>query len=79
MLTAGKPMVRDEAVILSKFHRGLDLTLADRFDYTAFDPIAARTGSDDPASWDVGGCPILVCRPASRPATNTPGFCSGAR
>ena len=61
MLTTGRPTVRDRAVLLSKFHRGLDLsTLADRFNYTAFDQIAAHMGSDDPASWDLDKCPVPV-------------------
>lgn len=61
MLTAGKATVRDRAVLLSMFHRGLDLsTLADRFNYTAFDQIAAHMGSDDPASWDLDRCPVPV-------------------
>ena len=61
MLTDGKSTVRDKAVLLSKFHRGLDLsTMADRFNYTAFDQIAAHMGSDDPASWDLDKCPVPV-------------------
>ena len=61
MLTVGKPTICDRAVLLSKFHRGLDLsTLADRFNYTAFDQIAAHMGSDDPASWDLDRCPVPV-------------------
>ena len=61
MLTVGKPTVRDKAVLLSKFHRGLDLsTLADRFNYTAFDQIAVHMGSDDPALWDLDKCPVPV-------------------
>ena len=61
MLTVGKPTIRDKAVLLSKFHRGLDLsTMADRFNYTAFDQIAAHMGTDDIRSWDLDKCPVPV-------------------
>ena len=61
MLSAGKPTIRDRAVLLAKFHRGLDLsTLTDRFNYTAFDQIAAHMGSDDPASWSLDKCPVPI-------------------
>ena len=51
---ASKPTIRDKAVILSKFRCGLDLSmLADGLDYTAFDQIATRTGSDNSASWNL--------------------------
>lgn len=61
MLTVGKMSIRDKALFLAKFHRGLDTsTLADRFNYTAFDQIAAHMGTDDPASWDLGKCPVPI-------------------
>lgn len=34
--------------------------MADRFNHTAFDQIAAHMGSDDPASWDLNRCPVPV-------------------
>ena len=61
MLTVGKPTTRDKAVLLSKFHRGLDLsTMADRFNYTAFDQMCAHMGTDDIRSWDLDKCPVPI-------------------
>ena len=61
MLSVGRPTIRDKAVLLSKFHRGLDLaTLADRFNYTAFDQMAAHMGTDDAAVWDLDKCPVPI-------------------
>ena len=61
MLTVGKPTIRDKAVLLAKFHRGLDLvTLTDLFNYTAFDQMAAHMGTDDPELWDLDKCPVPV-------------------
>ena len=61
MLTVGKPTIRDKAVILSKFHRGMDQsTMADRFNYTAFDQIASHMGTDDIRSWDLDKCPVPI-------------------
>lgn len=61
MLTVGRPSIRDKAVILSKFHRGMDqTTMADRFNYTAFDQISAHMGTDDHLSWDLDKCPVPI-------------------
>ena len=61
MLSVGKPSIRDKAALLAKFHRGLDTaTLADRFNYTAFDQIAAHMGTDDPQSWSLDKCPVPI-------------------
>ena len=61
MLTVGKPTIRDKAVMLTKFQRGLDLiTLSDRFNYTAFDQMAAHMGTDDPKLWDLDKCPVPI-------------------
>ena len=61
MLTVGKPTVRDRAILLAKFHRGLDLsTLTDRFNYTAFDQIVKHMGTDDHLAWDLDKCPVPV-------------------
>ena len=61
MLTVGKPTVRDKAVLLPKFHRGLDLsTLTDRFNYTAFDQIVKHMGTDDHMAWDLDKCPVPI-------------------
>ena len=61
MMSNGGMSIRDKALFLTKFHRGLDTsTLADRFNYTAFDQIAAHMGSDNPASWDLDKCPVPI-------------------
>ena len=45
IMGAGQPSLLDRSVFLSMFHRGLDrATLADRFNYTAFDQVSAPHG-----------------------------------
>jgi len=61
MLSTGKTTVLDKALLLSKFHRGMDaMTLADRFNYSAFDQITAHMGTDDPQSWNPEKCPVPI-------------------
>ena len=61
MLSVGKPTIRDKAILLAKFHRGLDLTtLADRFNYTAFEQMASHMSTDDAGSWDLDKCPVPI-------------------
>ena len=61
MLTTGQPTILDKSVLLSMFHRGLDrATLADRFNFTAFDQVSAHMGTDDPRGWSLEKCPVPV-------------------
>ena len=61
MLSTGKTTVLDKAFLLSKFHRGMDaMTLADRFNYSAFDQITEHMGTDDPQSWNPEKCPVPI-------------------
>ena len=61
MMTISKidPMVR--AVMLVKFQAGLDSsTLADRFNFYAYQQIAKYCGTADHGAWDLGRCPIPI-------------------
>ena len=61
ILTAGRPNFLEKSVFLSMFHRGLDrATIADRFNYTAFDQVSAHMGTDDPRAWSLDRCPVPV-------------------
>jgi len=60
-LTTGKPSVTEKALSLCKFHRGLDAsTLADRFNYEAWEQIAKWFRSNDHDSWDLEKCPVPI-------------------
>ena len=51
----------EKAVFMCKFHRGLDsATLADRFNFDAWQQIVDYFGTDDPNMWDVSKCPVPV-------------------
>ena len=54
ILTVGRPTIMEKAVILAKFHRGLDnSTMADRFSYQAWEQLVEWFGTEDHARWDV--------------------------
>jgi hypothetical protein len=61
MLTVGQPSITEKAVILCKFHRGLDSsTLVDRFNYEAWDQLVHYFGSKSYKSWNLDKCPIPI-------------------
>ncbi len=61
ILTVGKPSVTEKAVFLCKFHRGLDnSTLADRFNYQAWDQLVDYFRTGDYTKWDVEKCPVPI-------------------
>ena len=62
MLTVGRPNLMEKAVMLSKFHRGLDnSTFADRFNFEAYPQIIKWFGTKDHARWDAAAkCPVPV-------------------
>ncbi len=61
ILTIGKPSVMEKAVILCKFHRGLDnITFTDRFNYVVWDQLVNHFGSENYQSWDLSKCPVEI-------------------
>jgi len=61
MLTLGKPTITQKAVILCKFHRGLDTsTLVDRFNFQAWQQLEQYFGTDDHTKWDMEKCPVPI-------------------
>ena len=61
MLTTGKPSVMEKAVVLCKFHRGLDnSTLTDRFNYEAWDQLVEWFGGMEYNNWDLKKCPVPI-------------------
>lgn len=75
ILTAGRPNFLERSVYLSMFHRGLDrATIADRFNYTAFDQVSAHMGTDDPRNWNLGMCPVPIVLSRVKTAYRHTGF-----
>jgi len=61
LLTTGKPSIVEKAVVLCKFHGGLDnSTFSDRFNFEAFPQLVKWFGSDKHDSWDLQKCPVLI-------------------
>ena len=61
MLTVGRPTITQKAVILCKFHRGLDnITLCDRFNFQALEQIIRYFGTDKHMKWDLDKCPVPI-------------------
>ncbi|MBM3911019.1 MAG: phage integrase family protein [Thaumarchaeota archaeon] len=61
LLTVGKPTVMQKAVILCKFHRGLDTsTLCDRFNFEAWEQLVEYFGTDQYHRWDLSKCPVPI-------------------
>lgn len=61
MLTVGRPTLTQKAVILCKFHRGLDTsTLVDRFNFQVFEQLVECFGTDQHQKWDLTLCPIPI-------------------
>ena len=61
MMTANKVDLMVRAVMLVKFQAGLDSsTLADRFNFYAYQQIAKWCGTDDHNMWETDKCPIPV-------------------
>jgi|CXWL01.1.fsa_nt_gi hypothetical protein len=61
MLTTGKPSIIQKAVILCKFHRGLDTsTLVDRFNFQAWGQLVDYFGTDQYPKWDLNKCPAPI-------------------
>lgn len=61
MLTVGKPNIMERALILCKFHRGLDnITFADSFNYEAWQQLVDYFGTSDFTNWNTTKCPVPI-------------------
>jgi len=61
MLTTGRPTVTQKAMILCKFHRGLDTsTFADRFNFQAWPQLVDWFGTEEYRKWDLDKCPVPI-------------------
>ena len=61
ILTIAKPTVMEKAVVLAKFHRGLDnSTFADRFNYSVWEQMSEWFGTEEYKTWDVRKCPVPI-------------------
>ena len=61
MLTTGRTSALDRAVVLCKFHRGLDnTTFADRFNFQAWEQLVSYFGTEQFEIWDLTKCPVPI-------------------
>lgn len=61
MLTLGRPSIMEKAIVLCKFHRGLDnSTLADRFNFQAWSQLVDYFGTAQFENWDLQKCPVPI-------------------
>ena len=61
LLSVGKPNLTQKAVLLCKFHRGLDTsTLVDRFNFEAWPQIVKHFGTEQYMMWDLEKCPVPI-------------------
>jgi integrase len=61
MLTIGRPTPAQKAIILCKFHRGLDTsTFVDRFNFQAWEQLVKWFGSEIHTQWDLDKCPVPI-------------------
>jgi len=61
MLTTGRPTVTQKAMILCKFHRGLDTsTFVDRFNFQSWPQLVDWFGTEEYRKWDLDKCPVPI-------------------
>jgi len=61
LITTGRPSIVERAVVLCKFHSGLDnSTFADRFNFEAFPQFVKWFGTDKHDEWDLEKCPVII-------------------
>ena len=61
LLTLGRPTLVQKAMILCKFHRGLDTaTLTDRFNFEAWRQLVDYFGTELYMNWDLTKCPVPI-------------------
>ena len=61
LLTKGKPNIMEHALILCKFHRGLDnTTFSDSFNFEAWKQLVEYFGTEEYLRWDLKKCPVPI-------------------
>ena len=61
MITSGSATTKEKAVVLCKFHRGLDnSTFCDRFNFQAWDQLVEYFGTENYDNWDISKCPVPI-------------------
>lgn len=61
MITLGRASPLEKAVVLCRFHRGLDSsTLADRFNFQVWEQLTKWFGHSDFENWDLQKCPVPI-------------------
>lgn len=61
LITHGKASPLEKAVVLCRFHRGLDSsTLADRFNFQVWEQLVKWFGNNDYENWDLKKCPVPI-------------------
>ena len=61
LLSKGQPSIMERAIVLCKFHRGLDnSTFADRFNFESWKQICEHFGTEEYQRWDLTKCPVPI-------------------
>jgi len=61
MLTIGRPKIIEKAIVMCKFHRGLDnSSFSDSFNYDAWEQIVDYFGTEAYENWDLALCPVPI-------------------
>jgi len=61
LVTKGNPSIMERAIVLCKFHRGLDnSTFADGFNFESWKQICKHFGTDQYQKWDMSLCPVPI-------------------
>ena len=61
MITSGGISIIEKAVVLCKFHRGLDnTTFCDRFNFQAWEQLVDYFGTENYDNWDISKCPVPI-------------------
>jgi len=61
MITSGGASIKEKALILCKFHRGLDnSTFCDRFNFQAWEQLVEYFGTENYENWDISKCPVPI-------------------
>ena len=61
LLTTGKPSIVEKAVVLCKFHSGVDnSTFADRLNFEAYPQLIKWFSTDNFENWDLEKCPVMI-------------------
>jgi hypothetical protein len=61
LITQGQASPLEKAVVLCRFHRGLDSsTFADRFNFQVYEQLVKWFGHTDFENWDLEKCPVPI-------------------